>query len=104
MNFADHFVIYALVHVTALGNVFREPELSDTDHVLRLGWIAFGTSLHALGGAQAWREPIHINFTDFLWTPVPEYSSSGPQFTIRHDRVRWSLHGGATAYLHVEGV
>lgn len=91
-------VDHASVNVTAHGGLVGSPSPGAADHVLRAGWLAFGTELDA-DGTQVhgiyWREPHWLNFDQTLVAPdLEEYPSS---------HVRWWLSTGTQAHLFVAG-
>lgn len=89
---------HASVNLTAHGGLVGSPSPGAVDHVLRAGWLAFGTELDA-DGTQVhsifWREPHWLNFDQTLIAPdLDEYPSS---------HVRWWLSTGTQAHLFVAG-
>lgn len=96
-------VLYFSVELTALGPLVTVPNADETGHVLRAGWVSLGDHFDLGGGdVDWWREPIWIDFTRTLWTPLPTNDSGGP-LTIVATRVRWSFSVDTTAHLHVFG-
>lgn len=102
-DLAGASVWYLVLHVTALGDEARLPAPSVPDQIMRFGWLALGDTLDVIGGARPyWRDPLWINFTDVLWTPVPSSDSSGPLALVA-TLLRWHLSVGAAAHVYVYG-
>jgi len=96
-------VLYIIVHVSDLGDEARVPTPSVPDQVVRLGWVALGDTLDAIGGARSyWRDPIWLNWTDVLWTPVPSTEDPNALGCVA-SLLRWHLGIGAAAHVYVFG-
>lgn len=96
-------VIYAVIHVTALGSEARVLTPSVPDAVARFGWFSWGDNVPVIGGARDyWREVEWINFLDLLWTPTPSSVGGGPT-GLTATLFRWHLSIGAEAHVYVFG-
>jgi hypothetical protein len=89
--------------VTSLGDEARVPVAALPDSIVRFGWFALGDTLDVIGSARPyWRDPVWINWTDVLWTPVP--SSDDPNaLGVVATLFRWHLGVGAAAHVFVFG-
>lgn len=105
-DFGPQRVNYFLYHTFSLGPQAKEASARDSDYLLRIGWITFGTTVEVpdLGTLQFWREPIWLNFYNTIWTPVPQTDSSALDFAIWCTHVRWSLTTDTVGRLIVTGV
>ena len=96
-------VIYVQIHVTSVGDGARLVDFSVVDHYLRIGFLALGGNLLLSGSPViGWRDPIWINFTDQLWTPIPSATGT-TALTVVAEHVRWAMTGGGHAHITVYG-
>lgn len=97
-------VIYALIHLTALGPDVRFPDISDSSMIIRAGWWTMGAQLSVIGGVNRryWEFPIHIDMVDQRWVP----NGGAPGTTVpvhRANWFRWRLSPGTTGHIYVFG-
>lgn len=97
---------YALVHVYVAPYDSRPLEVGDPDHMLRMGWIAFGADTDVIDATSRtyWSAPVWLDFLDTIWHPIPTTDSLANDFGVWASRVRWSLGLGGSAWLYVYGV
>lgn len=97
-------VLYAAIHLTALGPLVTVPWAGETDHILRAGFVTLGDHFDIGDGDSHdwWRAPIWLDFVDTLWTPLPS-GDSGGGLVVQATRVRWSLSPSTTGHLHIFG-
>jgi hypothetical protein len=98
----SYVVSYALMEMTNAGYSVTPVENSDSDHILRAGWIAFGyRDFDAESEPRFWwDEVIWINFTRTRWHPTPA-QVGGDNCFIYASAIRWHLYPGTTAHLIV---
>jgi len=104
-DFGAQRVFYLLFHTFDIGVVSRAPSETDVDYRLRLGWLAFGTSVEVpdLGTEIFWRAPIWLNFRTTIWTPDPQTDPAVGDFAIWATHIRWALTTGVEGRLIVIG-
>lgn len=105
-NFGPQRINYFLWHTFDEGVESKAASARDSDYLLRLGWISFGTTVELpdLGTIEYWRAPIWLNFYNTIWSPEPQTDSSAQDFAIWCTHVRWSLTTDVEGRLVVVGV
>jgi hypothetical protein len=105
-NMGAQRINYFLFHTYELGVEAKEASIRDSDYLLRMGWITFGTTVELpdLGTIEYWRAPIWLNYYNTIWTPVAQTDIDAHDFAIWCTHVRWSLSTDLVGRLVVVGV
>lgn len=95
----------AACFVDTPGSGYRPVEPTSDGHILRAGWVSFGSTLAVIGGVTRnyWRAVWWLDFLASLYSPDPSTDSSGAALALASDRVQWYLPPGGHAHLWVLG-
>jgi hypothetical protein len=89
------------VFLDTLGLEVRIPEATDTDKLLRAGWISWGDNNSVIGGVDRiyWKPPIWLDFTAQIFTtPVDSLGGNSGLFVAHY--FRWSLSAGTSGHIY----
>lgn len=98
-------VLFVAVDLTAIPPSVSSVDATAPDHILRAGWFSIGDSLILPGSPAAdyWRLPVHLDFEQMFWTPIPTTVGGTPQVVIG-SRIRLHFAIGVTGRVYVFGL